>query len=1652
MSTLNPVNTMHTISTTYLRYLRTLSPFQDQALQRAFRHETCKPGTLVKGPFLEAAPPFEEGRNIAQLVSAGILHPRFKALCSTALPYERQLYLHQDLAVAHIAQQQRNIIVATGTGSGKTETFLLAILNHLLQEEQQGTLHKPGVRALLLYPMNALANDQLRRLRHVLAHYPAITFGRYTGETEEQNNRAEERFRAQFPYEPLLSNELLSRQKMRTQPPHILLTNYAMLEYLLLRPEDCNFFDGETGQYWRFIVLDEAHIYDGASGIELAMLLRRLKERIVGSKPDLLRCIATSATLGQGSRDFPAAAKFAANLFGELFEWSAADPMRQDIIAAQRQTSAALGSIWGAGSSQLYQALQACLHELNPGISDRYELLSQLRASASSLVPSAVLAQACSAALSQWQALPASSTEHVMHTTNAFLYALLCGDQRIHHLHELVSQEPLLLEEAVEAIFPHESAASEKLIALVNLAVRARPEPDSLSLLPARYHAFVRALEGVFVCLNRVGHADQEPRLFLNRHETCPECQHTIVELATCMRCGAAYIVGSQLEAPSTQQLLLSQTLARNDEQLAMPPAYFLLGEYNGCIDEDETITTSGEVQTSETYGREIRYQLCLRCGVLSNSQRQGCQCGEGTLTLYHLKLKEGQEPHKCLSCGARSNNAIILRALTGQDAPVSVLATALYQQLPPSPDPSAADLPGEGRKLLVFSDSRQDAAFFAPYIKRTYNQMLHRHLILQALLSDPDGRCGELRLQDTVSRLHKAAERTGMFTQHQSRDERRHTVRTWLMQEFIAFDRTLSLEGVGLLQFRLVRPERWRPPTLLQAAPWNLSEEECWNLSALLLNTLRQQGVTTFLEGIDPRDEEFAPRNKTFHMRKEQADNRMGILSWLPTRGSNRRLELLERLLAYCAPDLSQQERKRFALEALDGLWKQFTTPGPIWRDHIISSSLPKCGIVYQLSHEFWEMVPLTGAQVVYRCNRCQAYSPLSLKALCTTLGCQGRLEACTLADLEREDNHYRKLYLTMPAIPLSAQEHTAQWTSDEAGKVQERFVRGELNLLSCSTTFELGVDVGELQAVLMRNVPPTTANYVQRAGRAGRRTDSAAFALTYAQRRSHDLTHYSNPRNIIAGHIDSPRITLENEKIIRRHMQAVLFAAFFRQLYEQEMRDFRGLGSFFQPGENQRPGTGLFIAYAQTQPAQVLAALRRIVPANMHEKMSLADWRWLRTAIGDGLLDLLERVDAEVIDDLTTYHNEEMAASAQGNYKLSERYQSIIRTIRNRPLLGFLASRNLLPKYGFPTDVVELKTDHLLDPTASRIQLERDLRIAIAEYAPRAEVVAANHIWVSGGLYKLPNRGWPAYQYSICPNCKRFIKRKVEESVPRICSCGGPLHLHGTFVIPEFGFVAAPGKIQRAGDKRPLRLYSSRVYFSEYATSQQEATTPTFERVEELSNEELEVSYYSSHLGRLALVNEGIDRRGFRICQHCGFAEITPAAPVAGKSRRTARPSSHINPRTNKPCEGLIETLRLGHEFLTDVVEIRFDGHLARTADTRLWRSLLYALMEGAAQALSIRRDDLDGTLYYPNNSNPPALMIFDNVPGGAGHVLRIAQALAAVFAAANERVSHNCCGAETSCYECLRNYHNQPYHDELKRGLVQSFLQHVQTLALL
>ncbi len=238
----NPINASKEIMKYYLRYIETAFYINDNEYFDMFRSKLRDESYFSKGPYLDATDSFKAGKSLSELIDEGEVSSLFRNLNQKAMPVTRPLYLHQERSIRCINKGD-NAVITTGTGSGKTESFILPILNYLFREKEQGKLGS-GVRALLVYPMNALANDQIKRLRELLKDTPDITFGAYTGETEHRADKAYNKFVKLNHCEPL-PNELISRDAIKDNPPHFLITNYAMLEYLMIRPDDNVLFSGE---------------------------------------------------------------------------------------------------------------------------------------------------------------------------------------------------------------------------------------------------------------------------------------------------------------------------------------------------------------------------------------------------------------------------------------------------------------------------------------------------------------------------------------------------------------------------------------------------------------------------------------------------------------------------------------------------------------------------------------------------------------------------------------------------------------------------------------------------------------------------------------------------------------------------------------------------------------------------------------------------------------------------------------------------------------------------------------------------------------------------------------------------------------------------------------------------------------------------------------------------------------------------------------------------------------------------------------------------------------------------------------------------------------------------------------------------------------
>jgi len=1644
---IHPLDTTKDVRDAYLRYLKTIKPFQDDTLRSEFARAIESPEMLVKGPLIEISQPYKPDVTIKDLVKAKILSSLFSNLCSTNLPYERRLYTHQVQAIKK-AVGGRNVVVSTGTGSGKTEAFLIPVLNHLLREEENGMLNQPGVRALFLYPMNALANDQMKRLRRVLGKYPQITFGRYVGETEKEKNKAQEIFEQNYSEEAKLGvqNELKSRNEMHERPPHILLTNYAMLEYLLLRPASSPLFDGETGKHWRFIVLDEAHVYDGANATEMAMLLRRLQDRVVGRSFARIQAIATSATLGRGREDFPAVAAFATNLFKQPFIWNESDPANQDIVSAERLPIEALGDTWGSGSQEFYAELQDIVGDKKLGESDKVSFLEAILNKYS--LPDSVIIKARNEALRE----PNKGIPR-------YIYAALQGDEKIREFLKELQTEPALLTTVSRKLFPDAASSEIALVDLVALSVMARANPEDMPLLPARYHVFARALEGAFICLNEDAHKNPDgtvsPRMFLQRQKHCPHCGSRVFELANCTRCGTEYLIGqtvagSDLDEPDTQfKIIPNHQYLLQDSKLYMTEAakhtsYYVVAEKVSLLDEDEPVS-SGETDPdvmNENLDLDP-YLLCTKCGQLQSFDKgRQCQCKAPLQKVNQVNVGRAKTLKRCVSCSTRSSGGAVYRFLTGQDAPVSVLADALYLNIPPAKD-ETSEHPGEGRKLLNFTDSRQNAAFFAPYMERAHERTLRRGLILKTLRETKGALDGNFRLQDILPSLVKRAEEIGLFSSRDSYPSKEEKMAVWLMQDFTPLDRRISLEGLGLLRFDPVVPENIFLPACLTEDPWKLNRADGYILIRNLLNTLRYQGAITYL--LPDRNlhtnSAFKPRNIVFYVRETDSDPKRHIFSWMPAeKHSNARLDYLTRILL--ARGLGELENEKAAKQTLLDLWNYLISASSPWKEVLMGETVRNLGLVYRISHEMWNIVPtLDTVSDWFICRRCKNVYPSSINQTCLTYSCSGKLEPLENHRQEIESNIYRQNYRSEKLIPLSAEEHTAQWTPQAGARVQNKFIQGEINLLSCSTTFELGVDVGDLQAVVMRNVPPTTANYIQRAGRAGRRTDTAAFVLTFAQRRSHDLNYYDHPEKMVAGEIKPPFASLSNEKIARRHLHSIVFSGFFRWAKFQG-REFRNAGDFFVPDE-LKPGQEMVCDYLDTRPQELLDAFENIIPQELHLELGLKDWSWipnLTNSEGSGVLDLAASDITERITELHQDYQEAVQKAtlsfSQSALKEADRYIKIMNQIKNRELLGFLGTRNVLPKYGFPADVVELKTDHLYSIEKSQdVDLSRDLRMAISEFAPGSEVVAAKQIWKSQGVRLFHRRQWDRYKYAICKNCQKF---HYGSTLKPVCDCGEPLKEKGEFIIPENGFVAA-NHVSQPGEEPPTRIYASRVNFADY---NQEKVTLNHEPTDYIQNININIPTLTrySRYGLLAVINDGYGS-GFGICDSCGWADVIDPKKklfLGGKK------SSHTNPLTNGTCNGTINKYHLGHLFMTDVLEISLSGF---SSSIPAMQSLMYALLDGASNELGIRRNDIDGTLYTRKFGEPPSIIFYDNVPGGAGHVERIKDNLRACAESAFDKVSSCKCGEplkNTSCYNCLRNYSNQFFHDDLQRGYALGLLR--------
>jgi len=1585
----SPIEASKNIKDEFSGYISTSFHLADKDYAKQFVQELSKEGAITKGPYLDIGDSFKSGESIETLIDQGKASPLFRELegnipdVEKEIKINRKLYLHQQKALEK-TNAEKNLVVTTGTGSGKTECFIIPILNHLLKEKDAGTLNG-GVRAILIYPMNALANDQMKRLRATLKNYGDITFGVYNSSTKQKDADGISEYGRIFkdetgkPLQPL-KNEIISRDTMQKRPPHILVTNYAMLEYMLLRPNDDKVFSGAK---LRFLVLDEAHIYRGATGIEMSLLLRRLKARI--SDPSEVLHILTSATLG-GKEANADIVTFASRLCDAEF-------LENDIIRSTPQS---------------------------PVLPDEeYD------------VPMDIFAELAEPKDSLNNILKKYNVPFDESMSDAGIIYNLCIHTKVYKVLRQYAVKPCTIKELTNSMNKVIEVDEEDVVNLINVAVKA--EKNKTALIKARYHMFAKALEGAYITLSPT------KKLFLRRNNyyTIGQDNWKIYEAAVCDDCGRIGVVGKKVNDR------LEFVGNRFDEEAE----YYLIKEkWEDLLGDEEDEIDDEEIGKND-------YLICPKCGEIHHkSLMYDFKCKHDKSLLVELVLSERKgtrnEP-KCPCC----NFGHMKNFYLGYDAATAVLGTSLFEQLPESevkletkvideahtsslfvPSVSSKaklDIIKRKRQFLAFSDSRGEAAFYACYMTSFYEEFLRRRGIWNVVKTNLKSMNDHpWEISTLVDELTSYFDTHRTFAEPGDKGNENLTPisqrQAWIavLNEMVNARRSTSLVSLGIINFTY--KGNGGPIMSGVAQKYKQTVEDMVALFNLLVMDIVYSGAIEGDTTLTNDEREYIyytakPRRFTKCKEANNGEKNANYLNgWIPRTRTNGKMFNNSRVTRV-AKSLGIPDTEAKSL--LEDYWAAILSQGEY-------ALTPVDDGEYYISTDKFQVTSGTENTPIYVCEKCGKTTMFSDKHQCVSIKCGGKLNQVSHEEIIK-DNHFAKLYSSEMMQPLHIKEHTAQLGRAEQQAYQEMFVNKDINALSCSTTFEMGVDVGDLETVYLRNMPPSPSNYVQRAGRAGRSIHAAAYSLTYAKLSSHDFTYFEKPERI------------ENDKVVARHIYAVALSAFFSE--NEDVYNKNDADVFLNQDGFER-----FVSFLNMKPDDLKEILKTSIPQNLHHRMGINDFRWTEGLIGpDGVLT----VAVEEFRRIVEYYEKEFKKLKRTDTQSAARCERKLQDYRKskddkkgrNELIEFLVRNNVLPKYGFPVDTVELH-QNMDSQQDKKLQMVRDLQLAIAEYAPDAQVVADGKLYTSRYIRKLPQttgQDWEVVYIAQCsePSCKTWNHRITEPSREgeKCVSCGAIIEKPKwkKAIEPRKGFIADT-KPTDVPLRKPDKSYRSDDYY--IGDAQRQVMKKRTFLVNGLSKYQMETSTNDS---LMVVCNDD-----FYVCDKCGYSE----SATENKSKEGFNSFTSYIERANhsapwgKKCSGRLYKNKLCHSFKTDVVRLVFGTSRAKNQATML--SVMYALLEAASSALDIERTDIKGCLHKVKyeGSMIYSIVLYDAVAGGAGHVRRMVTEDGAVFQAIIKKAIEitKGCSCNPSCYNCLRNYYNQKIHDLLNRVEAYTFME--------
>lgn len=1658
---LNPITFTERVVDDFLHYQLTTYPLADpslfEQLRALLRLEETRNTPLRKGPFVSLSRPFKQGATIAELIADGVFHPQLQAL----VPYE-SVRAHQEEAIRSV-HEEKTTLVSTGTGSGKTEAFLYPIISRCL--ELQDADAPPGVVAVLIYPMNALAEDQLERMRGLLAGR-GIPFGMYVGKTptEEAQVRGErlpagstnaayhERLKqireagqaiTVMPFE-----ERASRKAMRADggQPRILLTNVKQLELLLTRGKDVGIFAGAPLE---FLVFDEAHTFRGAQGAETACLIRRLRT-FCGRQPHEVRHIATSATMADPERGDAAAVDFARRFFG-------IDGRRVTLVR------------------EVYDELRWNERRGVPvgPPDDPHAVLSTLLKAVDT--PEDAVADAISAQLVElggarlrrdnWQASLASQL-----ASNELVYQLAAALAKPRALAEL----PEVLAETVGRPVPE----AEILAWLALGAATGRGGHDPL-LRPV-VHSFVRGVGGAVVTFSNPGAA---ARLWLSGEDAAAELGegYRRFPIITCTTCGQHYyetwVKDFALRAgvragPVGGDRIGNTRVWEHVPEETGGSRVVLVDRLVVSPDEDdgtEEVDEDGEVLPPGGHDFEHRRLhpmfVCSHCGSLQEECTDACgACNvQNTLVAVQAVRSKAEFPgllHSCVACQAPGKRprggryrepARPVRAVGVSD--VHVLAQSMVHL-------------SERPRLLVFADNRQDAAFQAGWMRDHARRFRLRALMAQQIpaagASIGDVVYGLDDLLDKDRELSRALlpevwqvvpfDESG--TKH--REERLYFLRIQVLREVATgVKQRLGLEPWGRwrvgyrgLSTDLGFVKKWAP--VLDVTPDALAEGIAALLDHLrrvrvlrdptkLFETMWNSGDKEVQYGYLPA---FTGGPRGAKLRRTLSDLPARVTQWV----GDRPTQVWNAVASWGVPD---HEVEAF----LGELWAALFAEKLLVPVTLTGWGRPLNGSagVCQIDSGKLTLHPHSGR---YRCEKCRRTTirrgPTSA---CMAWRCGGRLtwetEAQDDFDLRVLDGDYSMLRVA---------EHSAQVPHDKRERIENQF-KGEgeqLNTLVCTPTLELGVDIGALDAVLMRNVPPSAANYWQRAGRAGRR-HRMAVDVTYAQATGFDQAYFREPLKLLGGLVEPPRFNLKNEVMIRKHVHATVLTALHgvarrsgdearRHIEETLARSFpTTLRSYlFTPGgevlEKVRDvaelGTliadhrttvlaAVKLAFTQAWPEEDAVAVEEALLERVLDEMPTSlqavlkrfkrrlDW-----ALGElrrlGAVKL-RKGDLDPEDKAHERRCEKVIARLKGTYARSRGKSQ--GGPDDSETMGALAREGFLPGYGLESgSLVGTAEPPRMTQGLDDFDLPRPPTLALREYVP------GNAIYANGFRF-VPRR------FLLTPEETLRFRVIVDQQVVQEVgsdTANAMLAEQELRAVPVCD-VILPSQSQISDEEEfrfqmPVATYGNDRGYHRGGTA--------------WSWGDLNVRFRRGV--QLRLVNVGPrkeveqTRLGFPLCLACGQSH----SPFASMKSRQEFEKLHL-----ERCGHVVQPTGFFADVEVDVLGLH------DVEARKLGFSVVEALRMGAARVLDMEVEDLQLLALGHIGEETCDVLLYDPMPGGSGLLEHLAERWEEVQNAALELLTL-CPGAcESSCIDCLQTYRNRFYHEYLDRHVATRVLEGTQ-----